>query len=41
MVEVGVFLPASNKGYIVSIAAPQYPPSYAMCHCPRRTPTPA
>ena len=30
MVELGVFLPVSNNGYIVSTAAPQYQPSYAM-----------
>jgi len=30
MIELGVFLPVSNNGYIVSTAAPQYPPSYAM-----------
>ena len=30
MIELGVFLPVSNNGFIVSTAAPQYPPSYAM-----------
>ena len=30
MVELGVFLPVSNNGWIVSTAAPQYQPSYAM-----------
>ena len=30
MVELGVFLPVTNNGYIVSTAAPQYQPSYAM-----------
>ena len=30
MTELGVFLPICNNGYIVSTAAPQYPPSYAM-----------
>src|SRR5215470_1521129 len=30
MVELGVFLPVCNNGYIVSTAAPQYQPSYAM-----------
>ena len=30
MVELGVFLPVSNNGYIVSTTSPQYPPSYAM-----------
>jgi pyrimidine oxygenase len=30
MVELGVFLPVCNNGYIVSTAAPQYPPSYGM-----------
>ena len=30
MVELGVFLPVLNNGYIVSTAAPQYQPSYAM-----------
>ena len=30
MVELGVFLPVLNNGWIVSTAAPQYQPSYAM-----------
>src|SRR5215471_16337614 len=30
MIELGVFLPLSNNGYIVSTASPQYQPSYAM-----------
>ena len=30
MIELGVFLPMSNNGYIVSAASPQYQPSYAM-----------
>jgi pyrimidine oxygenase len=30
MVELGVFLPVLNNGYIISTAAPQYQPSYAM-----------
>ena len=30
MVELGVFLPVINNGWIVSTAAPQYHPSYAM-----------
>jgi pyrimidine oxygenase len=30
MVELGVFLPVLNNGWIVSTAAPQYHPSYAM-----------
>ena len=30
MVEFGVFLPVINNGWIVSTAAPQYQPSYAM-----------
>ncbi len=30
MVELGVFLPVINNGWIVSTAAPQYQPSYAM-----------
>src|SRR5205807_714212 len=30
MVELGVFLPVLNNGWIVSTAAPQYHPTYAM-----------
>ena len=30
MSELGVFLPVTNNGYIVSTTAPQYQPSYAM-----------
>jgi pyrimidine oxygenase len=30
MVELGVFLPVGKNGYVVSTAAPQYYPSYAM-----------
>src|SRR5215831_10003594 len=30
MVELGVFLPVLNNGWVVSTAAPQYHPSYAM-----------
>ncbi len=30
MVELGVFLPVGKNGYVVSTAAPQYQPSYAM-----------
>jgi pyrimidine oxygenase len=30
MVELGVFLPVINNGWIISTAAPQYQPSYAM-----------
>jgi pyrimidine oxygenase len=30
MIELGVFLPVLNNGWIVSTAAPQYQPSYAM-----------
>ena len=30
MTELGVFLPVLNNGYIISTAAPQYPPSYAV-----------
>ena len=30
MVELGVFLPVLNNGWVVSTAAPQYNPTYAM-----------
>jgi hypothetical protein len=30
MVELGVFLPVLNNGWVISTAAPQYQPSYAM-----------
>ena len=30
MVELGVFFPVTDNGYIVSTAAPQYQPSFAM-----------
>ena len=30
MVELGVFLPVLNNGWVISTAAPQYHPSYAM-----------
>ena len=30
MVELGVFLPVLNNGWVVSTAAPQYHPTYAM-----------
>lgn len=30
MVDLGVFLPVCNNGYLVSTTAPQYAPSYAM-----------
>jgi pyrimidine oxygenase len=30
MVDLGVFLPVLNNGWIISTAAPQYQPSYAM-----------
>lgn len=30
MIELGVFLPVLNNGWIISTAAPQYQPSYAV-----------
>jgi pyrimidine oxygenase len=30
MIELGVFLPVINNGWVISTAAPQYQPSYAM-----------
>jgi pyrimidine oxygenase len=30
MVELGIFLPVLNNGWVISTAAPQYQPSYAM-----------